>query len=104
MNHLIKPFLFCLFLLTTVFSFAQPDRWLQAVDYTMNIDFDVKKHQFTGTQKLVYTNNSPDRLKKVFYHLYFNAFQPGSMMDMRSVSMGDADPRVGTGIHRFGRC
>ena len=60
---------------------AQPDRWQQAVDYTMVIDMDVKKHQYKGTQKLVYTNNSPDELKHVFYHLYFNAFQPGSMWD-----------------------
>jgi Peptidase family M1 domain len=77
---------------------AQPNRWQQAVDYTMVIDMDVKKHQYKGTQKLVYTNNSPDELKRVFYHLYFNAFQPGSMMDMRNITLGDSDPRVGSRI------
>src|SRR5690606_33634219 len=30
----------------------------------------------------------------VFYHLYFNAFQPGSMMDVRSRSLPDPDKRV----------
>lgn len=77
---------------------AQPDRWQQRIDCTMYIDFDVEKHQFTGTQKLVYYNNSPDQLNKVFYHLYLNAFQPGSMMDIRNRSLPDADPRVASRI------
>ncbi len=77
---------------------AQIDRWQQAVDYSMDIVMDTKNHQFTGKQKLVYTNNSPDQLDKVFYHLFFNAFQPGSMMDERSRTISDADPRVGNRI------
>ena len=32
-------------LLLSNFIFAQPDRWQQAIDYKMDIDFDVKKHQ-----------------------------------------------------------
>ncbi len=72
--------------------------WQQRVDYQMEINFDVTKHQFKGTQRLVYTNNSPDELTRVFYHLYFNAFQPGSMMDVRSQNLPDADRRVGSRI------
>ncbi|HEV7783576.1 MAG TPA: M1 family metallopeptidase [Chitinophagaceae bacterium] len=67
---------------------AQPDRWQQRVKYTMNIDMNVQTNRFTGKQKLEYTNNSPDTLTKLFYHLYFNAFQPGSMMDTRSRRQG----------------
>lgn len=77
---------------------AQEGYWQQAVDYTMDIRFDVKKHQFDGSQQLKYTNNSPDTLKKVFYHLYFNAFQPNSMMDVRSRTIEDPDKRVGSRI------
>ena len=68
--------------------FAQPDRWQQRVKYNINIDMDVNTNRFTGKQKLEYTNNSPDALNKVFYHLYFNAFQPGSNMDIRSQELG----------------
>ncbi len=82
------------FLFAGTVLFAQPDRWQQKIECTMNIDFDVEKHQFAGTQKLVYSNNSPDALNKVFYHLYFNAFQPGSMMDNRNQTLPDADGRV----------
>ncbi len=68
--------------------------WQQHVDYTMNVDMNAEEHQFQGEQTLVYTNNSPDTLERVFYHLYFNAFQPGSMMDIRSRTIADPDGRV----------
>ena len=80
---------------------AQPDRWQQRVQYEMTIDMDVKSHQYHGNQKLVYYNNSPDTLDKIFYHLYFNAFQPGSMMDVRSRTIADADKRVGDRIAKL---
>ncbi|HEV7350010.1 M1 family metallopeptidase [Telluribacter sp.] len=73
---------------------AQSDRWQQRVKYEMNIDFDATTHRYSGTQKLVYTNNSPDTLTRVFYHLYLNAFQPGSQMDVRSRTIKDPDVRV----------
>jgi hypothetical protein len=75
---------------------AQPDRWQQRVKYTMDINMNVQTNQFTGKQKLEYWNNSPDTLKKVFYHLYFNAFQPGSMMDTRSRRQGTI--QLGRGV------
>ncbi|MBP7555779.1 MAG: M1 family metallopeptidase [Chitinophagaceae bacterium] len=80
---------------------AQPDRWQQKVKYVMDIDMNVTTNQFTGKQKLEYWNNSPDTLKRVFYHLYFNAFQPGSMMDTRSRRQGTI--QIGRGADWDGR-
>jgi Peptidase family M1 domain len=76
--------------------------WQQRVKYAMDINMNVETNRFTGKQKLEYWNNSPDTLTRVFYHLYFNAFQPNSMMDTRSRRQGsiqvgrgqDWDPRV----------
>jgi len=68
-------------------SNSKPGYWQQHVDYTMSIDVNVETFQYKGEQKAIYTNNSPDVLHKVFYHLYFNAFQPGSEMDMRLQSI-----------------
>jgi len=73
---------------------AQDNRWQQRVEYTMDIHLNVTTHKMGGSQRLIYTNNSPDTLKKVYYHLYFNAFQPGSMMDVRSQNLPDPDRRV----------
>lgn len=85
----------------SVSTFAQHGYWQQHVSYQMEIDMNVATHQFEGKQKLVYTNNSSDTLTKVFYHLYFNAFQPGSMMDVRSRTIPDPDPRVGDRISKL---
>jgi hypothetical protein len=73
---------------------TQTTYWQQHVAYTMVVDVDAKNNQYKGTQKVIYTNNSPDELTKVYYHLYFNAFQPGSQMDARSLNIKDPDRRV----------
>lgn len=68
--------------------------WQQHVDYKMDVVMDVKNYQYKGTQELVYTNNSSDTLRKVYYHLFNNAFQPGSEMDARLHSIKDPDARM----------
>ncbi|MEZ4986547.1 MAG: M1 family metallopeptidase [Saprospiraceae bacterium] len=80
---------------------AQHTYWQQEVDYNMEIDFDIRNHQFQGQQLITYTNHSPDTLTQVFYHLYLNAFQPNSMMDVRSRTIADADARVADRIQQL---
>ena len=72
--------------------------WQQHVDYTMNIDMNVEDYQYTGTQKLIYTNNSPDVLNRVYYHLYPNAFQPRSEMDAHAQNILDPDSRLAANV------
>jgi hypothetical protein len=67
---------------------AQPDRWQQRIAYNINVNMNVATNQFTGIEKIDYWNNSPDTLDRVFFHLYWNAFQPNSMMDVRSRELG----------------
>lgn len=67
--------------------------WQQEVDYTMSVRLDTETAIYKGTQKLIYTNNSPETLKKIFYHLYFNAFQPESDMAIRLKNGGDKNRR-----------
>ncbi|MFN9115287.1 MAG: M1 family peptidase, partial [Bacteroidota bacterium] len=66
---------------------AQP-RWQQKVKYVMEVRLNVQTNILSGKQQLYYTNHSPDTLKQLFYHLYWNAFQPNSMMDVRSRELG----------------
>lgn len=73
---------------------ATRDYWQQEIEYKMDVQMDVMTNKFTGRQRICYKNNSPDILHKVFFHLYLNAFQPGSEMDVRSRTSPDADPRV----------
>ncbi len=60
----------------------------------MEIELDVATHQMQAVQNLRYANHSPDTLTRVFYHLYYNAFQPGSMMDLRLQNIPDPDGRA----------
>src|SRR6516164_5328813 len=69
-------------------GWAQPDRWQQRIKYNINVNMNVVNNQFTGTEKIEYTNNSPDTLGKLMFHLYWNAFQPNSSMDVRSRELG----------------
>ncbi|NQW42287.1 MAG: M1 family peptidase [Bacteroidetes bacterium] len=52
--------------------------WQQDVHYTIDALIDDTKDEITGTETLEYFNNSPDELTTVYFHLYQNAFQPGS--------------------------
>ncbi len=86
---------------SAVLAQPQPGYWQQQADYTMHVDIDVKTFRYSGTQELIYTNKSPDTLKRVFYHLYFNAFQPNSEMDVRSRTITDPDARVDARIEKL---
>ena len=77
---------------------AQYPGWQQEMDCTMDITMDVDVHQYSGVIDLTYINHSPDVLERIPFHLFFNAFQPGSMMDVRSRNIADPDPRVGDRI------
>ena len=86
-------------LLVAFFSFTvSAQYWQQKVDYTMSVELDAKTADYAGVQKLVYTNNSPETLSKVFYHLYFNAFRPGSDMAIRLKNGGDRNGRFKVNI------
>ena len=76
----------------TAMSLAHP--WQQRVDYRIEVSLDAQNNMLDGKLKLNYVNNSPDSLDMVYFHLYYNAFQPGSMMDVRSRSIADPDKRV----------
>lgn len=74
-------------------SFVSAQYWQQAVDYTIEVALDHETAQYKGTQTVVYTNNSPETLHKVFFHQYFNAFKPGSEMAIRLKNAGDKNGR-----------
>ena len=67
---------------------AQADRWQQHINYNIKAALDVNTNIIKGTEDIVYTNNSTDTLRKVYFHLYWNAFQPNSSMDVRSRELG----------------
>ena len=55
--------------------------WQQDVDYKIKANIDEVSNIIDGDLTLEYFNNSPDTLQQVYFHLYQNAFQPGSYLD-----------------------
>jgi len=87
MNHKkLGGLLFCVLSILTIQ--AQPDRWQQRIRYNMKVDMDVTANRMKGISKIEYFNQSPDTLYRLFFHTYWNAFQPGSSMDVRSRELG----------------
>lgn len=78
-----------------IFSAQQHAYCQQHAKYKMDIEVDATHFTYQGKQTLTYTNNSPDELKVVYFHLYWNAFKPGSMMDQRVAGQGkNGDSRL----------
>ena len=87
----MKNIFFVLTFLTA--SFVSAQYWQQAADYTIEVALDHETAQYKGNQTVIYTNNSPETLHKVFFHQYFNAFKPGSEMAIRLKNAGDKNGR-----------
>jgi len=98
--RLICP-LYCILIghLGSITAQATKYYWQQEITYKMSVNLDVQSNQFNAHQSISYKNNSPDALTKLYFHLYFNAFQPGSEMDVRSQTISDPDPRIGSRIN-----
>ena len=58
-----------------------PGYWQQDIYVNLEASLDDSLNTIDGKENLVYYNNSPDTLHELYFHLYQNAFQPGSYLD-----------------------
>ena len=93
-NRFFKLFAVLFLSLGSVTSYGQYGYWQQFINYRIDVEVDTKNYLLHGKETISYNNNSPDTLKKVFFHLYYNAFQPNSMMDVRSRSISDPSWKI----------
>src|SRR3712207_3203756 len=73
MKRFISMCFFCVVILTNLH--AQTDYWQQHVDYTIDVALNDKDHSLKGMLTLEYTNNSPDQLNFIWFHLWPNAYK-----------------------------
>jgi len=67
-----------IFLSLFIFSFqysALSQYWQQQTDYIIEVSLNDKLHTLDGFEKIIYTNNSPDTLKYIWFHLWPNAYK-----------------------------
>ena len=76
----------CLLVFSLFSATAQKNYWQQDVEYTLNVslqehgyaDPETQKtvdHVLKGFEEIRYTNNSPDTLKFIYFHLWMNAYK-----------------------------
>ena len=53
--------------------------WQNTADYDLKINFDPATRLLSGTEEIVYTNNSPDTLRPIIFKLYPNLFKKGAV-------------------------
>src|SRR6185369_17156186 len=49
--------------------------WQQQVNYNIDVSLNDKNNSLKGFEKLDYTNNSPDKLDFIWFHLWPNAYK-----------------------------
>lgn len=90
-----KSFIILFAFVISQFQAQQNAYYQQAAQYKMDIDVNAEQFTYKGNQTLNYSNNSPDELNVVYFHLYWNAFKPNSMMDQRVTGQGkNGDSRL----------
>ncbi|MCU0644571.1 MAG: M1 family metallopeptidase, partial [bacterium] len=82
MKKSVHNILTCLVIIITITSVPclSDNYWQQFVHYKIHAKLDTLTNSIDGIENLIYTNNSPDTLSELYFHLYPNAFQPGSIM------------------------
>lgn len=68
---------------------AGQQEFFQNFSQTMEVNINDADFTYSGTGRTEFTNKSGDTLHALFFHTFFNAFQPGSAMSERSNEIGD---------------
>ena len=56
--------------------------WQNKATYNINVNFAPSTRIISGSEEIVYTNNSPDTLNQIWFKLYPNLYQKGAVRDM----------------------
>lgn len=72
----MKRVLFCLCLLCVQISYSQTNNYFQQrVDFQINVTLNVQEKSLNAFETIEYTNNSPDTLHFIWFHLWPNAYK-----------------------------
>ncbi len=68
------PLLFLLAFIHTYLVASPANTWQQEVNYNIDVSLNDKEHELNGTIAISYSNNSPDTLRIIYFHLWPNAY------------------------------
>ncbi len=88
----MKQFAFLIGIWMTCSLSAQSPYFQQQVDYRIDVKLNDETHHLSGIEQIAYTNNSPDTLTYIVFHLWGNAFgDRNSAFSQQQLRMGHAD-------------
>ena len=70
-----KYLLWCLMIVAKI---SGQDYFQQHVAYDISVELNDRAHTLSAYEKLTYTNNSPDTLEFIWFHLWPNAYKNDS--------------------------
>lgn len=90
-SYLLKSLLLSVFLLflTQSLKAEAPSERFQGLVQSIDVVINDNTYTYFGTATTTFVNATGDTLRQLFYHAYFNAFQPGSAMDAYAEQNGD---------------
>ncbi len=97
MSLAVRSASFCLLAAAAIFAAAPAlaehtagvPGWQQDVHYSLSVSYAPQKFEIAGQETLAYWNLSPDTLSELYFHLYLNAYRPGSHMARYDASHED---------------
>ncbi|MEO6550677.1 MAG: M1 family metallopeptidase [Ferruginibacter sp.] len=81
----MKITLLIIILFTRVALVAQDNYWQQQLHYTINTELNEKQKSLSGTETIVYKNNSPATLDFIWFHIWPNAYKNASTALMQQI-------------------
>ena len=68
-------YVMAIFISLSTFSATAQDYFQQEVDYEIRVQLNDRNHTLSGFEKIEYTNNSPDELEFIYFHIWPNAYR-----------------------------
>ncbi len=74
----MKKIVFALIIFLSNHSVAQNSYWQQYLQYSIDVQLNDHEKSITGSETIVYKNNSPKSLSYIWFHIYPNAYKDES--------------------------
>jgi hypothetical protein len=84
-NHSMKLFSLALLVLLGTSVLAQQPYWQQDLRYNIKATLNDKDYTITGSETIVYKNNSPSPLDFIWFHIWANAYKNNSTALMQQL-------------------
>ena len=71
----MKTFFSAVLIFLTFGIYAQQPYWQQQLNYTIKAELNDKDNSITGTETIIYKNNSQTSLDFIWFHIWANAYK-----------------------------